>query len=309
MPATVALETELSAALTRIQTLEQTVQQLQQVINSGGGGGNGGARSYVMAADFGVSAANPDNRAALQAAIDAAWASRLCSVRLPAEMIRISDSVDISGVALEGPATFSDCALVLTQSDRDMVSLKGHRAGVHAPGGALRDVNLYLPPGINGRVAIIGGNGDHPTMLPDLFEIEGVRITVANLPGYSGALGTFQHAMHFNGTTRATPPGIRGGYVKDVEFFNVRGAGLVFFGVTNLRVSNVRGFTGGGVQALTGGWFGGNATVKCDDVQVSDCRWDGPVNVTNTQFSGFEGRFYGGTQYDGSAVACVFSTD
>ena len=83
--------------------------------------------------------------------------------------------------------------------------------------------------------------------------------------------------------------------------------GIVMHGITNLRMESVQGFTGAGVQALTGIWVGGSAAVPSNDVQVSDCRVDGPLNVTNCQQSGFEGRVWGGVQTDGSAVDCVFS--
>ena len=271
----------------------------------GGGGGGSSFSPWLDARAFGVSASNPDNRTALQAAIDAARSNGMRRVALPDVHMNLSGPVDISGVIVEGTGPFSGCALVCTTPGADCVTINGHHNGVWLPGGRLANMGIFAAPGVACGIGVKIGNSDK---LPDRFALEGLRITTA-VPQAGEPHGTWLNAIWGVGTGRLSPPGIRGATIRDIEFFNVRSPGIVLHGITNLRLESVNGFTGSGVQAMTGIWIGGTAAVRSNDVQVSDCRVDGPINVTNTEYSGFEGRFWGGIQYDASAVGCVFSTD
>lgn len=285
-----------------------TVAEIDAMIAALPPAGGGSAFSpWIDATAYGASPAALDNHAALQAAIDAAWANGWRKVALPAALYRISAPIDISGVTLEGPGPVSGCGLVITTAGADCVTIKGQRNGVHVPGGRLAGMGIFAEAATSCGIGIKIGDGTLAGM-PDRFELEGLRMTTAPLPN-GGAHGTWQNAIWGSGTARTSPPGIRGATVRDVEFFNVRSPGIVLHGITNLRMESVNGFTGAGNQSMTGIWIGGTAVVKSNDVQVSDCRVDGPINVTNTEFGGFEGRFWGGIQYDASAVGCVFSTD
>jgi hypothetical protein len=263
----------------------------------------GGFSPWLNARDFGAHPDNPDNLAGLQAAVAAAWENGCRRVFLPVGAYRISRAVDISGVTLEGVGPVSGCALVCTTAGQGCVSILGERNGVHVPGGRLAGMGILIASGLAGGVAVQLGTAG--VNLPDRFELAGLRITTAGLPH-----GTWTRCIVGNGTGRTSPTGFRGGTIRDVEFFNASGPAIVLWGVNGIRMHGVNGYTGGGLQAATGVWIGGTAAVQSTDVQVSDCCWDGPINVTNTLHSGFEGRFWGGVQTDAtSQQSCVFSTN
>lgn len=260
-----------------------------------------GNMPFIDARDFGLSESSDDNRAAVQNAVDAAFENKVGRVLLPMGFFKISDYIEVAGVALEGVGPVQS-GLILTTAGKDLIHLPGSRSGVHVPGGRVAGLGLFIQAGLQGNSAVLLGQGD--TNMPDRAELEGLRITTSGLPH-----GLWQRAIFCNATSRLSPPGCRGMTIRDVEVFNCTTPAVVLWGITNLRIESVNTFTGGGTQSMMGFWIGGNASVKCNDVQVSNCRTDGPINVTNTVDSGFEGRFYGGVQYDGSAVNCVFSTN
>lgn len=239
-------------------------------------------------------------------AIDAAWANGFRRVFLPAQLFKIKSSVDVSGVSLEGTGPVSGCGLMQMDPDKGCITIKGERNGVHVPGGRVAGMSLWAAPGVACGYAVVLGTGAQN--LPDRVSLEGLRITTG--PLQSGPHGTWYCAINGNGTGRTSPPGFRGMTIRDVEFFNVRSPGIVLWGVNAARISGVMGYTGQGVTAYTGMWIGGSSGVRSTDVQISDCYCEGPLNVTNTINSGFEGRWNGGIQTDTlSQQYCVFSTD
>jgi hypothetical protein len=282
-------------------------QGLQGIQGPPGPAGTGGGFSpWIDARDFQVSPDSPDNSAALQAAIDAAWTNGLRKVYLPANIFKIKSPIDVSGVTLEGPGPVSGCALMQTEPGKNAVTIKGERNGSLVVGGKVANMGIFAAPGVQcGYAMTLGTDAQN---LPDRVALEGLRITTG--PLQSGPHGTWYCAIYGNGTNRTSPPGFRGMTIRDIEFFNVRSPGIVLWGINAARISGVMGYTGQGVTAYTGIWIGGTASVKSTDVQVSDCYCEGPINVTNTINSGFEGRFNGGIQTDSLAQQyCVFSTD
>lgn len=268
--------------------------------------GGSGFSPWINALDFGVSASSDDNSAALQIAIDTAYANGFRRVALPAQVFKIKSPIDVSGVTLEGPGPVSGCGIMQTEPNKGAITIKGERNGALVVGGRLANMGVFAAPGVQCGTAI--SLGTDAQNLPDRVALEGLRITTGSLQ--SGPHGTWYCAIYANGTNRASPPGFRGMTIRDVEFFNVRSPGIMLWGVNALRMSGVMGYTGQGVTAYTGMWIGGTSSVRSTDVQVSDCYCEGPLNVTNTINSGFEGRFNGGIQTDSLAQQyCAFSTD
>ena len=299
----VPTQAEVAAAVAaldlRIATLEQAPPALQPA-------GGGGWSPWTNAVDFGVSTAAADNRGALQAAIDAAYATGGRRVFLPAGRYLMSGAVDVSGVFLEGAGPLFG-GLVLTEPGGGLISIHGQRGGVHCPGGGVRNMYLFAKANVHGGVCVsLGSGGQH---MPDRCDLSGLRITTDSVPAGS-TQGVWERAINLNATTRLSPPGLRGATMRDIEIFNCVGPAVVLWGANGIRMSSVMAYTGGGVQAMMGLWIGGTSAVQSTDVQVSDVKFDGPANVTNTIASGFEGQFAGGIQTDAiSQQSCVFSLD
>jgi hypothetical protein len=262
--------------------------------------------TFVDARDFGVSSGSPDNTASLQSAIDAAWADGSQCVKLVSGLYRMSGPVDISGVCLDGVAiSYGNSAvgtgLVLTTSGRPLVTIKGRRGGIQTPGGRLSGLSLFSGPNVKGLYAIVLGDGN---CLPDRARLEFLRITSYPVTGpFLGWTG----GIFANGDGRASPAGIRGLTIRDVEIFSCSSPAVVLRSITNLRMHAVDMFTGTGNRSVMGMWFSGTPACPISDAQVTNCRCDGPLLVNNSIDSHFDGSFYAGRDFH--APTCIGTTE
>lgn len=239
----------------------------------------------IYAADYGADPANADNRAEIQAAIDAAIADpRRPSVRLDAGMYRISGPINVSGVVLLGGGSLVS-GVQLTAPGKDAIVITGEQNGVRYPGGGLLDMFVFVDPDIVGRYAISMGSGID---IPDRFRLERLRITTGS-PDSSQAQGLWERGISAIGTGRESPPGVRGGTIREVEVFNCVSHAVVLWGVNGVTIDALKMYVGSGDQSKMGLWVGGDEDVRTTDVAAAALKIPGPLNVTNT----IRGRFSG----------------
>lgn len=260
-------------------------------------GGNRWKRIWersLSAAWFGMSPGNPNNRQALQNAIDAAWLAGHRRVHIPAGLFRLSGSVDASGVLVDGVGSLWGTHLVQMQPASEMFVLRGQRAGEKATGGGLKGLWLDAGAGVAAGIAVkMIGDTVHQ---PDETELSNLRIS-----GESATQGgTWLNAIWQDATARTSPPGLRGSLLHEIDVFNCRAPYVVMWGANVVEAFGLECYTGLGTTSLAGIWIGGTPAVPSWGCRFDGCYTEGPINITNCHQSSFAGRFGGGRQIGGT---------
>lgn len=215
----------------------------------------------VHAEDFGIDAdPEADNRAALQAAIDAARASSRW-LYLPPGEFRVSGELLCSGVDLRGTQGGLGTRLVLTADDANLLRFTGRAPdGSFDTRGSVRDMLLFAT-GTGGVAIHARGDATHQ---PDHLRIERVRI--AGLGS-----GSWHVPVIVNGLDRTTGAiGIRGLYMGEVLIFSATGNYIVLRGVLDANLIGVRCYVplGSGTPTF---FLGGSAAVPNENIYAFGC--------------------------------------